>query len=119
VQSCDDRESAFCPALRSVPARDWERGSDSQCSTLGMRRVTIARRAILNAGDDLQQVRGALLAECAYWLVTCEIVTSGPRSPRVAAVPPRLVPRAPVPGRRKFLANSDFLTMDFVVDVSS
>jgi hypothetical protein len=68
-----------------------------------MRRVTIARRAILNAGDDLQQVRGALLAECAYWLVTCEIVTSGPRSPRVAAVPPRLVPRAPVPGRRKFL----------------
>ena len=60
-------------------------------------------RAILDAGDDLQQVRGALLAECAYWLVTCEIVTSGPRSPRVAAVPPRLVPRAPVPGRRKFL----------------
>jgi hypothetical protein len=76
-------------------------------------------RAILDAGDDLQQVRGALLAECAYWLVTCEIVTSGPRSPRVAAVPPRLVPRTPVPARRKFLANSDFLTMDFVVDVSS
>ena len=24
----------------------------------------------------------ALLAECAYWLVTCEIVTSGPRSQR-------------------------------------
>ena len=63
---------------------------------------------------DLQQVRGALLVERAYWLVTCEIVTSGPRSPRVAAVPPRLVPRAmEIPG------NSDFLTMDFVVDVSS
>ena len=45
-------------------------------------------------------------------------------SPRVLAPsdgsPGRcLVPRAPVPGRWKFLANSDFLTMDFVVDESS
>ena len=29
VQLCDDRESAFCPALRSVPARVKERGHDS------------------------------------------------------------------------------------------
>ena len=34
------------------------------------------------------------LVERAYWLVTCEIVTSGPRSSRCALFPLRLVPLA-------------------------
>ena len=94
---CDDRDgSAFYPAFLSLRrARAPRAKSDG---------------AIFNAGDDLQQVRGALLVvERAYWFVTCEIVTSGPRSPRVAAVPPRRFPRD---------GSSCRLTMAFVVDVA-
>ena len=56
----------------------------------------------------------ALLSECAYWLATCEIVTSGPRSQRwflaVAWFP-----------AHQFLhdGNSWAITRDFVVDESS
>ena len=77
----------------------------------------IARRAILNAGDDLQQVRGALLVERAYWLVTCEIITSGPRSSR-CALSLRLVPRAALFLRRWKFLGLGIPTMDFVVDVA-
>jgi hypothetical protein len=78
-----------------------------------------AHWVIFNAGDVLQQVRGALLAERAYWLVTCEIITSGPRS-ALRAILPRLVPAhlflmLEIPGdmltglcgRRKLLTNSE------------
>ena len=40
--------------------------------------------AILNA-ENLQLVRASAPWLSAYWLVTCEIVTSGPRSQRCAS----------------------------------
>ena len=96
--------SAFCPAFvrpRAKRAANSRALGDFQC------------------WGCLQQVRGALLAERAYWLVTCEIITSGPRS-ALRAVLLRLVPAhlflmLEIPGdwltglcgRRKLLANSE------------
>ena len=108
VQLCDDRDaSAFYQTFRSVPPRGREEPGRH------------AHWTSFNAGDDLPQVGLALLVERAYWLVTCEIITSGPRSSRCALSSCAWFPAHHVPAQWKFLANSDFLTMDFVVDECS
>ena len=92
MQSCDDHESALCPALRSNA-----KGHDSH------------RSAILNAG--------VIFNRFAERSLLSALIDSSPArsSPRVLA--PHALPLFLLAGSRwKFL--SDFLTMAFVVDVA-
>ena len=98
MQSCDDHESALCPALRSVPVR-VRKGHDSH------------RSAILNAGVIFNRFAERSLLSA---LIGSSPARSSPRvlAPRVARYPP-----APGSSPALFLhdGNSWAITRDFVV----
>ena len=106
VQSCDDHESALCPALRSVPAR-VRKGHDSHRSAIlnaGVIFNRFAERSLLSAliGSSPARSSPRVLAPHAL-----PLFLPSPGSPRDGNSWELGFPHDGLCGRRELLTNSE------------